>query len=710
MRLNELLSTVLMPANSQRGMHWHAGMYTSMSPAMLGELQTISKITKQGWFKVLGDGTSDSPVNGPSEAQLCLAAIDQGLSPVYRMWGTPDRRPNQGHRNAMRWLANNIGRGKRVLVEFSNEPDLKEEWSNQNRPSNWLEIATERFIEFAGMALKEGCMPVFPAMASGVFNPDRPAGYWDPTAKNPFLWVKQAGITEFIVGSHNYHLNHPGNYPYDRVNQTGAAIEDWEWLWPGRFTYVGELHPMGEWMMNRLVAFAWDVPEGRFDQVRAAINAQRARDLNTGDGIIQDDSCWLACIIQRRLLLDAGLSHVPIIGTENGPVHGDRQDGRYWRHTFATMVLEIAFQLQFMRLFPWMIGVAPWLYGQEMLSGGTTGWQDCCWRTNRLNDLYNVPGMGLIAVANWLMNRPLSYDALGFPEAAQMGLEVPAMDWSQAQEFLADDPELSDIEVPVTEPEEPVEEEPVVIVTPLPAYFNDADDVGVEVVEDAEEPGETFWMAQWVHRLTKDENGSWPGMHSLFVDVRESGVRVMGSKVRVTWPMSGAVEERIVIIDKPEPELYGADIPIYPGMEVSMSVFDEIDSDLVTGVRSDNPRPGEDYAHVSHAVKFTKQQRPTGTVWPPPVITPQSIEEIIRNTAVNFGIQTGCIPYNPDTAIWELARRENLGAALTKESGDHNDPPDMPHDDGLTYRWQKFALGIVFVPIGCWDQAKVLRF
>ena len=46
MRLNELLATTLKPAESRRGMHWHAGMYTSMSPAMLNEIQTISRITQ----------------------------------------------------------------------------------------------------------------------------------------------------------------------------------------------------------------------------------------------------------------------------------------------------------------------------------------------------------------------------------------------------------------------------------------------------------------------------------------------------------------------------------------------------------------------------------------------------------------------------------------------------------------------------------------
>ena len=52
------------------------------------------------------------------------------------------------------------------------------------------------------------------------------------------------------------------------------------------------------------------------------------------------------------------------------------------------------------------------------------------------------------------------------------------------------------------------------------------------------------------------------------------------------------------------------------------------------------------------------------------------------------------IPFNPDAAIGRYARANNLGVPMTGEF------------DVAGHRCQGFANGIVYVPIGQWDQVK----
>ncbi|MFZ2357758.1 MAG: hypothetical protein WA040_00295, partial [Anaerolineae bacterium] len=78
-------------------------------------------------------------------------------------------------------------------------------------------------------------------------------------------------------------------------------------------------------------------------------------------------------------------------------------------------------------------------------------------------------------------------------------------------------------------------------------------------------------------------------------------------------------------------------------------------------------------------------------VTPPPVTPPvTNVLEAIRRSAWD----SLNVPFNPDAAIGRYARANNLGVPMTGEF------------DVAGHRCQGFVGGIVYVPIGQWDQVR----
>ncbi len=103
-----------------------------------------------------------------------------------------------------------------TYFESNNEPDLPAEWRNNHRPPNWLDIVVNNFIRDADGVLPRGGLLALPAMGPGSLD-------------NPISLVVQKGRRDLFergcwVAIHNYTLNHPLDYPYDDVNQTGRPL------------------------------------------------------------------------------------------------------------------------------------------------------------------------------------------------------------------------------------------------------------------------------------------------------------------------------------------------------------------------------------------------------------------------------------------------------------------------------------------------------
>ena len=110
----------------------------------------------------------------------------------------------------------------------------------------------------------------------------------------------------------------------------------------------------------------------------------------------------------RELLEQAGLSHVPVMTTEGGPVYTDLWDGRYARVVPLLYQEMLEAELSYMNAHDWYYCLCPWLWANS--SAGHGGWADC--------QIFH-PGHpwansdGFLPVVPWLIARPLSADGDG---------------------------------------------------------------------------------------------------------------------------------------------------------------------------------------------------------------------------------------------------------------------------------------------------------
>jgi hypothetical protein len=354
---------------SKRGAHWSASCY----PCHANYQYHLDKMKEigVGYVKYLSDGNG-RPGVGDSGLRFGIDVAARDMVPVVRYYMSADHRWSDANDYATEM---NVKHGI-VCIETINEPDLNYEWDDGKLPQDWAEKAFRNWIEHARRIIDHGGIPLSPSLASG-FIQARGDGAGQLTI-NPFKMVKEAGIERFICSTHNYPLNHPIDYPYDKVNQEGQFLNEEEW------NRVG-----GE--------YAWD------GQTVAQINSWRYTDKNPGDDIYDDDSCFRACDIFRDLLKEAGYEDVPIITTEGGPCLTDRHDRRYPRITPVVMQEMIEAELQWMADKDWYLGYCWWLWGNPNI-GGTGGWgtNQWYWPGGPFSD-----GNGFIPIVQYLKDKPI---------------------------------------------------------------------------------------------------------------------------------------------------------------------------------------------------------------------------------------------------------------------------------------------------------------
>lgn len=357
--------------NSKRGMHWTASNY----PAHANFQWHLDWMMKCGigWVKYVADGNA-SAGQGDSGVQFGVECLKRGMIPIHRFYLPANHNWTDANDNA---VVACVRAGIRY-IEPMNEPDLPCEWGGGSLPSDWLTRAFSTWIYQAQRITALGGIPLSPALASGAFQ-DRGPDAGQVTV-NPFEWIRDAGIINFVCAIHNYTGNHPIDYPYDAVNQTGQPLTQAEY--------------------DRYGPEAWDY------RSLEHINIQRERDKNSGDTIYNDDSCFLAVLRFRELLDQAGFSHVPIMTTEGGPVHTDLWDGRYPRVVPKLFIEMLEQELAWMAERDWYYCLCPWLWANNA-AGGTGGWADCQW----FHPGHPwVDSDGFMPVVKWLMNRPLAED------------------------------------------------------------------------------------------------------------------------------------------------------------------------------------------------------------------------------------------------------------------------------------------------------------
>lgn len=320
-----------------RGIHWSASPYHLSGHELdywMNELQAMGI----KWVKVIDDG-------GGSATELCRRLVDIGVMPVVRLYiGNPGHIQPR-NQEAIRRLMD----AGALYFETNNEPDLAIEWEDGVVPRNWLEIVVDNFIIDATEIIEMGGYPAFPAMGVG-------------TQVNPFQLIAARGRQDLFqngawLAIHNYVLNHPLDYPYDPVNQTGQPLTQ------------------QEYESNRWV---WD------NDPLSVVNRLRAEGANPGADLRDDSTGWLAYSLWNEQIVEAFGHSAPIMSTEGGVVVGDRQDGRYgrndvYRHEQVSMWIQ---EFLVSSAPAWYFTVFHWLIANNAMGQYRPGWETQCWYGN----------------------------------------------------------------------------------------------------------------------------------------------------------------------------------------------------------------------------------------------------------------------------------------------------------------------------------------
>lgn len=213
--------------------------------------------------------------------------------------------------------------------------------------------------------------------------------------------------------------------------------------------------------------------------------------------------------------------------------------------------------------------------------------------------------------------------------------------------------------------------------------------------------GMDYYKIVHIKHYEVGENGGYPGRHNLFMDVLDqNGQRVYGAVIAIKNNDLPIVQ---AVVDKPANEP-GTNVPIekndtlYAWMD---GTWTALQSDVIGNIHTRHPDEGDDvrWGHHSFLVKWQLTEKEDG-VEPslppepsptPPPDTPPTKEEI-RAYAWSVLWDGPIAEYHPTFALQAYAHRKNLGAPMSEEF------------DWRGYRFQLYALGIVYAPVDQWDK------
>ena len=342
------------PKDTGIGMHWSPGNSGSVGAGELRETW-IPQLQRMGvkWVKMLHPG-------GLELAELLLEA---DIMPVVRIYrhrpNSKDLRKAVLGPKEIDWIKDYLAVGVRYF-EFNNEPELPSEWEGGTAPPDAIDYVARAAIVDMETILGLGGYPAVPATAIGA--------KWDLIGKI----IEHGGDYLFDepvwLAVHNYAINHPLDYPYDRVNRRGVTLS------PREYRALGSDAWSGPRWGSRTLAF---------------INEQRKKGKNPRADIHHDPSGFLAFQRLADLSMKHLGRHLPVISTENGPIVGEDDDPRYPTTTpdiHANIVAETAKIMMGTshRYDPapdYYFATAFWLMGASVLRA--KGWEGHAWFSPR---------------------------------------------------------------------------------------------------------------------------------------------------------------------------------------------------------------------------------------------------------------------------------------------------------------------------------------
>lgn len=313
---------------------------------------TVEDLRRQGftWAKVV----VTPPYNTDWQTRAVDALVKAGFEVIVRLFV---HKPYPGNvmpsfyalvDSAVRyWVARGVH-----YFELRNEPNLRDaEWESDGAwdafgyTTSRARHAARLFISDAKVILNAGGIPLTPALAPGGHDDDEQA--WQAMCE----WWRDNGehntLRQCAIATHNYTLNHPLNHPYDAVNQKE---------WPGANLWSGG-------QSNGFLKYRY----------------------------------------QAKVFRDHLGFTIPVLSTEDGPLMGNRADGRYpgideARH--REVVLQIVEYMATEAEDDYLC-TAFWLYGSRIFEahGSPPPWEKDAWVSPYGNSLPGRSGVELPIIA-----------------------------------------------------------------------------------------------------------------------------------------------------------------------------------------------------------------------------------------------------------------------------------------------------------------------
>jgi hypothetical protein len=676
------------PQDNGRGVHWSLSVYEwgKRDWSFWAEQLQAMKIK---WVKVMDDG-------GGSALPLVRRLVDLEIMPVVRLYWEEQNPGNIGQRG--RETVRRFVQVGAVYFETNNEPDLDLEWKDRRRPPNWLDIVVDNFIIDADIILGEGGHPAVPAFGVG-------------TLRDPFSTIVERGRRDILDGGawaaiHNYCLARPLEYPNDPVNMHGEPITEEEWHAAG-----------GRW--------AWEISWEDVNQARKTA-------ANPNADIMADATCFRG-FEQLNAYIVRALGHpIPIMMTEGGYNVAQRagttagDDPRYPKPTpqaASEMNLKMFQYIQGDRevlgkkVPDYFFAAMPWLIAAQRIGvQAPPAENQGPWFTHKYDGEWGLNGeLPLVQMLKDLPSRlrqdgplpqqwhkPPTPDKLGRNWDFRLnflGAGVKLEPASSPQGIAAGSPYWKLVEARWLDKEE---------ATGASHIFVKALDADGKPLENA-----TFAVARPDARdlvTTKGPVDGFWGNYTMYgllgtysVEMTEGGypservtdVGLGTEEVPDAWT-STAFRFTFQLVAEGSGGAAAAEAP--------EAVMEPSSVDAVNGAKepvAGKVPPMRDEAPLARdeAPPPTPSAAPPGSgqtemVQPPSPTQAERIAALHR--ALLEAAKPHIIPLNPDAALYKYARHHSLGERLSDEF-------TIEHE-GIEYVAQVFEEGMVYVPVGQWDQ------
>lgn len=375
------------PQNGSRfGLHWTP--VTGHAHSDLTYFIDRTQAMQVKWVLLLDDGGGSvlQPSSFYGGKNICQMFQERDIIPVIRLGLN---RPDALFNSRMEDTVGRLVEAGVPWIFWINEPECGGEWESNESDSNsvpadYVMRCTRGFVDGAYKILRLGGYPGFFATTTFRFTDEH------GQRVNPFMGMMtlQERNDIFVFGHgwvpiHNYPKNHPRNYPYDAVNQTGESLTAEE--------YQAAIDQVdSEYIARTGDLWVWDDHEVSEHH----INFVRDRSINAGQTLDDDDVCFWMYKGLNQLLADADLLRcVPVLSTEIGPDVGNREDGRYARNLpkyqiamFIAMLAEAGGISNYLAMFLWLAGV------QRLDAATADGFEDQSQWTDRHNDPFKLQG------------------------------------------------------------------------------------------------------------------------------------------------------------------------------------------------------------------------------------------------------------------------------------------------------------------------------